>query len=129
MELKRIMEDLKYYDNDTFLVLIKNWELKYGYFLKEKTYHPHSGWSYTHGRLRSAIRSMKRMSLYLFTYDKYDFFIPSELQIHLEGHFAHLKVRVGAHRGICAKRKKKIIELILLNSSATYTKDMHKKLF
>lgn len=128
IKLKRIMEDLKYYDNDTFLFLIERWELKYDTFLKEKTYHPSGGWSYTHGRLRSAIRSMKRMSPYLFTYDKYDFFIPKTTNT-LEGHFAHLKVRVGAHRGICTKRKKKLIELILLNSSSTYTKNMHKKLF
>lgn len=128
IELKKIMEDLKYYDNNTFLFLIEDWEMKYEYFLKEKTYHPYSGWSYTHGRLRSAIRSMKRMSPYLFTYNKYNFFIPKTTNT-LEGHFAHLKVRVGAHRGICTKRKKKLIELILLNSSATFRKNMHKKLF
>lgn len=128
IELKRIMDDLKYYDQDTFLFLIEKWEIKYKDFLKEKTYHPHSGWSYTHGRLRSAIRSMKKMSSHLFTYDKYDFFIPRTTNT-LEGHFAHLKVRVGAHRGLCVKRKKKLIEFILLNSSSTYTKNMCKKLF
>ena len=126
--LKKIMDDLRYYDHCTFVYLIEKWETDYVTFLNEKTYHPSSGWSYTHGRLRSAIRSMKKMSPYLFTYDQYRFFIPRTTNT-LEGHFAHLKIRVGVHRGICTIRKKKLIEMVLLNSSATYTKNMHKKLF
>jgi hypothetical protein len=128
IELKFIMDSLKSYTHNSFLKDMSYWEEKYSYFLKEKTYHPGGNWSYTHGRLRSAIRSMKRMSGYLFTYQRCNFFMPVTTNT-LEGHFAHLKVRVGVHRGISLKRKQRIIYLVLLNSSASYEKDMHKKLF
>jgi hypothetical protein len=128
IKLKFIMDSLKFYDQATFIGLLEEWELKHSYFLKEKTFHPGGSWSYTHGRLRSAIKSMKRMSSLLFTYQKLNFFIPITTNT-LEGHFAHLKVRVGVHRGISDKRKKKLIEIILLNSSASYEKNIHKKLF
>lgn len=126
--LRMIMDDLKYYDYETFIFLIAKWEKEYESFLKEKTYHPGGSWSYTHGRLCSAIRSMKKMSEYLFTYHKHSFFIPTTTNT-LEGFFSHLKNRVRAHRGLSLKRKKKLIAIILLNSSVTYEKDMHKKLF
>lgn len=128
IELKFIMDNLKNYTHQRFLYDITNWEIKYDSFLKERTYHPGGTYSYTHGRLRGAVRSMQRMSEYLFTYQKYQFFIPATTNT-LEGFFAHLKVRVGAHRGICTSRKKKLIELILLNSSNCFKKNMWKKLF
>jgi hypothetical protein len=128
IELKFIMDNLENYTHKRFLKDITNWDLKYDGFLKERTYHPGGTWSYTHGRLRGAVRSMKRMSEYLFTYQKHLFFIPVTTNT-LEGFFSHLKVRVGAHRGICTIRKQKLIVLILLNSSSIFKKDMWKKLF
>lgn len=128
IELKFIMDNLGFYDQATFIGLLEEWELRHSYFLKERTFHPGGSWSYTHGRLRSAIRSMKRMSSLLFTYQKYTFFIPKTTNT-LEGFFTHLKIRVKAHRGISLKRKQKVIELILLNSSSSFEKDMWKKLF
>jgi len=122
------MDNLKNYTHQRFLHDITSWEIKYTDFLKEKTYHPGGTYSFTHGRLRGAVRSMKRMSEYLFTYQEYKFFIPVTTNT-LEGFFAHLKVRVGAHRGISIGRKKKMIELILLNSSNSFKKNMWKKLF
>ena len=128
IELKFIMDNLENYTHESFLKDITNWDLKYDSFLKERTYHPGGTWSYTHGRLRGAVRSMKRMSKYLFTYQGYSFFVPVTTNT-LEGFFSHLKVRVGAHRGICTIRKKKLVELILLNSSSIFKKGMCKKLF
>lgn len=128
IKLKFIMDSLSFYDQPTLVSLLEEWELKYSYFLKEKTFHPGGTWSYTHGRLRSAIRSMKKMSSLLFTYQKHKFFIPKTTNT-LEGFFAHLKIRVKAHRGISLKRKQKIISLILLNSSSSFKKDVWKKLF
>jgi len=128
IELKFIMDNLKNYTHEKFLYDITNWEIKYITFLREKTYHPGGTWSYTHGRLRGAIRSTKRMSEYLFTYQKYQFFIPVTTNT-LEGFFTHLKVRVRAHRGISVFRMQKMIELILLNSSNRFKKDMWKRLF
>jgi hypothetical protein len=128
IRLKFIMDSLKFYDQVTFVGLLEEWEKEYDYFLKEKTLHPGGSWSYTHGRLRSAIRSMKKMSSLLFAYQKHQFFIPKTTNT-LEGFFTHLKIRVKAHRGISLKRKQKIIQLILLNSSSSFEKDMGKKLF
>lgn len=128
IELKYIMDNLKNYNQERFLLDVKKWEKDYEYFLKEKTYHPGGSWSYTHGRLRSAIRSMKKMSGFLFTYQRYSFFIPLTTNT-LEGFFTHLKIRVKAHRGISLKKKQKVVNLILLNSSSSYRKDMWKKLF
>jgi hypothetical protein len=128
IDLKFIMDNLGFFDQATFIGLLEEWELKYSYFLKERTFHPGGTWSYTHGRLRSAIKSMKRMSFLLFTYQKYQFFIPKTTNT-LEGFFTHLKIRIKAHRGISLKRKQKIIQLILLNSSSSFEKDMWKKLF
>lgn len=68
------------------------------------------------------------MSKYLFTYQNYQFFIPVTTNT-LEGFFSYLKVRVGAHRGICTIRKQKLIALILLNFSSMFKKNMWKKLF
>lgn len=123
IELKFIMDNLVFYDQPTFIGLLEEWEIKYSYFLKEKTFHPGGTWSYTHGRLRSAIKSMKRMVSLLFTYQKHSFFIPKTTNT-LEGFFAHLKIRVRVHRGISLKRKQKMIQLILLNSSSSFEKDM-----
>jgi len=127
IELKILMGGLTSYTHESFVKEMIMWSKKHQDFLKEKTFHPSGKWSYTHRRLRSAIRSMMRMSEYLFTYQKHKFFIPKTTNT-LEEHFRHLKVRLRVHSGISRKRKQKLIEAILLNSSAQYKKDMHKNL-
>lgn len=128
IELKWIMGSLTHYDHQSFLQALSRWQHKHESFLKEKTYHPDGRWSYTHRRLRSALRSMVRMSEYLFTYQACSFFVPTTTNT-LEGHFTHLKVRIRVHRGLSRKRKEKVIEIIALNSSAEYKAHMHKRLF
>lgn len=128
LELKLIMDNIKGYTHGSFVKEIEEWKIYHTLFLKEKTDHPNGRWSYTHRRLRSAINAMMRMSPYLFTYQKVNFFVPQTTNT-LEGFFGHLKVRVCVHRGISLQRKQKMISLILLNSSTQYLKDMHKKLF
>jgi hypothetical protein len=126
-ELQCIMYDLKHSTHDTFVSTITNWNTKHQGFLKEKTTHPDGSWSYTHRKLRSAIRSMMYMSSYLFTYQtRRDIYIPSTTNT-LEGHFSHIKVRVGCHRSISIRRKQKIIHAILLASSAEYKKDLYTR--
>jgi hypothetical protein len=128
-ELQYIMHDMKNYSHEGFVKVINAWHVKYQDFLKEKTVHPDGSWSYTHRRLRSAIRSMMHMSLYLFTYQsRKDIYIPPTTNT-LEGHFSHIKVRVGCPRSISTLRKQKIIHAILLASSAEYKKDLDKLLF
>lgn len=129
IELQYIMYELKQYTHNSFVKTINAWHEKHDYFLKEKTVHPDGSWSYTHRKLRSAIRSMMHMSHYLFTYQiRTDIYIPPTTNT-LEGHFSHIKVRVGCHRSISTKRKQKIIHAILLASSAEYKKDLNEKLF
>ena len=127
VELKEIMQHIRFYSHDSFVTALHQWKTKYHDFLLERTVHPDGKWSYTHRRLRSAIRSMLRMSGYLFTYRQHDFFIPTTTNS-LEGHFSHLKVRLRVHRGLSTERKKKVIECILLNSPVTYTTGMHEGL-
>ncbi len=129
IELLEIMKVLKTYNHVSFVKVITDWHVKHQDFLLEKTVHPDGRWSYTHRRLRSAIRSMMHMSKYLFTYqDNTRLNIPATTNT-LEGHFSHIKVRCGVHRGISVPRMKKLITAILLASSVTYKKDLAQRLF
>ena len=124
-----LMNTIHTYTEDSFTIALLAWRDRYQSFLNEKTYHPSGVWSYTHQRLKSALRSMSRMRTYLFTYQKEKtIFVPRTTNT-LEGHFRHTKVRVNVHCGLSIARKKKLIEAILLNSSATYEKGMEKQLF
>jgi len=127
-ELRILMNNIHHHDYNSFVAAMERWSERYRSFLNEKTFHPGGGWSYTHKRLRSAIRSMMRMAPYLFTYQHHNFFIPTTTNT-LEGHFRHLKVRMKAHTGISLPRKIKVISAILLNSSAPFKKEMHRRLF
>lgn len=129
VQLQYIMHDLKYFTHETFRATLQKWNEEYGAFLKEKTIHPDGSWSYTHRQLRSAIRSMLHMSVYLFTYQsRTDLTIPPTTNT-LEGHFTHLKIRVACHRSISTKRKQRIVHAILLASSAEYRKGLPEMLF
>jgi hypothetical protein len=129
VELQLMLRHLKAFREKDFQEAMTVWWYRHEAFLQEKTYHPEGGWSYTHRRVRSALRSLYRMSPYLFTYQR-----KPELQIPvttntLEGHFAHMKVRVRCHRGISTKRKVRLVETILLASSAQYHEKLSKELF
>jgi hypothetical protein len=124
-----LMNTIHAYTEDSFTAALVKWRNLYQSFLNEKTYHPSGVWSYTHRRLKSALRSMSRMLTYLFTYQKEKtIFVPRTTNT-LEGHFRHIKARVNVHCGLSMARKKKMIEAILLNSSATYEKGMEEGLF
>lgn len=129
VSLLMLMNSIHLHTHETFVRALLQWRDQYQSFLNEKTYHPGGTWSYTHARLKSALRSMSRMIPYLFTYQREKtIFVPRTTNT-LEGHFRHLKVRVNVHCGISMARKKKLIEAIILNSSATYQKGMEKGLF
>jgi hypothetical protein len=87
-------------------------------FLNEKTTDSNTGKkTYTHQRLRSAVKSLHTNSPYLFTYEKYsDLDIPTTTNS-LESHFSHIKDITRIHRGLKRPQKEKVIESILLNSS------------
>lgn len=127
--LLTLMNSIHLHTHQTFVTALLKWRDGYQSFLDEKTYHPGGTWSYTHARLKSALRSMSRMIPYLFTYQHEKTTSVPRTTNTLEGHFRHIKTRVNVHCGISMQRKKKLIEAIILNSSATYTKGMEKALF
>ena len=127
--LLSLMNGIHLHTKESFVVALLAWRDSYQSFLNEKTYHPGGSWSFTHARLKSALRSMSRMIPYLFTYqNEKTIFVPRTTNT-LEGHFRHIKVRVNVHCGISMNRKKKLIEAVLLNSSAVYQKGMETELF
>ncbi len=86
-----------------------NLENKFKDFLKEKN--ENGRWK--HGRLRSAIRSLKDNLEYLFTQERYpELNIPNTTNS-CEGSFGHWKSKVKLHRGISTERRKQMISKFL----------------
>lgn len=92
------------------------WYAAYGDFLREKTFTEGTGrWRYTHGRLRSAYRSLRRNLPNLFTFQNHpNLQIPNTTN-HCDGLFAHLKQKILIHRGISKQRRKQMIDYFLEN--------------
>ncbi len=124
-----LMNSIHLHTHETFVAALIQWRDRYQSFLNEKTYHPGGTWSYTHARLKSALRSMSRMIPFLFTYQREKTIFVPRTTNSLEGHFRHVRVRVNVHCGISIARKQKVIKAILFNSSAQYKKGMEKELF
>jgi len=114
IELKAIVADLTKYDKLWFETLLDVWEFKYGNFIKERTVNPITKrWFYTHKRLRSAYRSLRKNTPYLFTYQRVKN-IPNTTNS-LDGFFAHLKGAVSIHRGLKLHRRTKLIEHLIVS--------------
>jgi len=116
VELKEIVSYLCTGNKEDFTQRLDKWYEKWESFLKERTIDKATGhWFYTHGRLRSAYRSLRTNLSYLFTYLEYpELNIPNTTNS-LDGSFKNLKELVGIHRGFNSTLKKKIIEEILSN--------------
>ena len=114
IELKSLMHKLTKSSRTDFNDLLNKWYNKWKDFLSEKTYEEETGkWHYTHGRLRSAYRSLKTNMPYLFTYlECPDLDIPNTTNS-LEGFFSNLKTKLRVHSGIKECRKRKVINEIL----------------
>lgn len=95
---------------------LNNWHAEYGNFLKEKTFVEGTNrWHYTHGRLKSAYRSLKNNLPYLFTFQNHpNLRIPNTTN-HCDGLFSHVKQKILIHRGISKKRRKQMIDYFLEN--------------
>lgn len=92
------------------------WYAKYAEFLKEKSLvEGTKQWRYTHRRLRSAYRSLQKNLPYLFTFQNYPVLEIPNTTNHCDGLFAHLKQKIGIHRGISKYRRKKMIDYFLEN--------------
>ena len=112
-ELQNVADELTQVDQQWFEVLLSVWYLKYESFIKEKTVNPITGrWYYTHKRVRSAYRSLKNNTPYLFTYQTAK--IMPNTTNSLDGYFSHLKNAVSVHRGLKLRRKTKLIESLIV---------------
>jgi hypothetical protein len=114
VELKRIASLLTTSDKESWCYRLQQWHDKWAVFLKEKTYNPEANkWHYTHRRLRSAYKSMKSNSDYLFTYLKYpELHIPNTTNS-LEACFTNLDTKLRIHSGLKMTRKIKIADYFL----------------
>lgn len=117
-DLLEIVKLLPIVSEKEFEFLLKRYLIQHKEFLNEKTTDPLTGqWSFTHKRLKSAIKSLQFNLPHLFTYRKYpDLNIPSTTNT-LESHFSHLKDILRIHRGLSRKMKEKVIHTVFLNSS------------
>jgi len=99
-----------------FVKNLDNWLLKYEDFLNEKSpSETKRGWRYTHGRLRSAYRSLRTNLPYLFTFQNQPTLGLPNTTNHCDGLFSHIKQKILIHRGISSKRRKKMIDYMLEN--------------
>lgn len=111
--LKVIVKRLTKVDKDLFETILNVWEFIYGEFIKERTVNPETrSWFYTHNRLRSAYRSLRKNLKYLFTYQTVKN-MPNTSNS-LDGFFAHLKDAVRIHRGLKLHRRTKLIEYLIV---------------
>lgn len=114
IELKEFVSMMKMTDKESFEGGLKLWFVKWKPFLNERTTNPETGKShYTHKRLRSAYRSLKTNSKWLFTwYDYYELNIPNTTNA-IDGHFSDLKNKLRNHNGLSKERKRKFIDEFL----------------
>lgn len=112
-KLKEIVSQLTLVDKEWFEILLDIWELLYGSFIKERTVNPITKrWFYTHKRLRSAYRSLRKNLPYLFTFQRVKN-MPNTTNS-LDSFFGHLKDAVRIHRGLKLHRKTKLIEYLIV---------------
>ena len=95
--LKRVASTLTKVNRETFTELLDYWFTQYGDLLTKRTYHPAGGWSYTHAKLRSSYRSLRRNLPYLFTH-LYHPGMPNTTNS-LDGSISHLRTLQRIHRG------------------------------
>jgi len=111
IELKEFVSMMKMTDKESFEGGLELWFIKWKSFLNERTTSLETGKShYTHKRLRSAYRSLKTNSKWLFTwYDYYELNIPNTTNA-IDGHFSDLKNKLRNHNGLSIVRKRKFID-------------------
>ncbi len=111
IELKELIAMLKMTDKESFEGGLELWFSKWESFLNERTTNLETGKShYTHKRLRSAYRSLKTNSKWLFTwYDYFELNIPNTTNA-IDGHFSDLKNKLRNHNGLSRARKIKFID-------------------
>ena len=116
-ELRELVLTLTKTDEKTFTDALNAWHAKWSDFIEEKTTFEFvtgkKKWFYSHGRVRSAYRSLKTNLPYLFTYQKYpELNIPNTTN-DLDGSFSALKKKLSVHHGLRRDRRFKVISQLL----------------
>ncbi len=116
-ELRALALTLTKVDERTFTATLAVWHAKWGGFIEEKTTFEFvtgkKKWFYSHGRVRSAYRSLKANLPYLFTYQKHpELTIPNTTNS-LDGSFSALKKKLSVHHGLRRDRRFKVISQLL----------------
>jgi hypothetical protein len=112
--LRALVLTLTKTDERTFTDALMAYEKRWRLFLDEKTLvlglkRP----QYTHKNVRSAFLSLKRNLPYLFTYLRYpELNIPNTTNT-IDGSFASVKKKTGAHHGLRRDRRFKVISELL----------------
>jgi hypothetical protein len=112
--LRTLVLTLTKTDEETFSKALIEYEKRWKVFLNEKTIvlglkRP----QYTHKNVRSAFFSLKRNLPYLFTYQRYpELNIPNTTNT-IDGSFASVKKKTGAHHGLRRDRRFKVISELL----------------
>lgn len=114
IELRNLSFTLTDIDKESWVLTLTSWHEKWKDYLKEKTINPITGkWHYTHKRLRSAYRSLKSNTNYLFTFLDYpELHIPNTTNS-LDGSFTNLKSKLRNHTGIKKEMKIKLTDYFL----------------
>jgi len=113
-ELRQLTLQLKHMNEQLFTALLNDWHLKWGDFLKERTYaEDGKHWAYTHRRTRAAYRSLKTNLPYLFTYQKYPELKLPNTTNSADGYFNTLKDLLRTHRGMSKAKRYLLISKIL----------------
>ena len=102
---------------DKFIKKLDAWYEKYKDTLLEKSINPTTKKaSYTHSKVVSAYKSIKRNIPYLFTYQKYtDFKIDNTTNAIDGGVFSPMKKLMNVHAGFSKSLKLKIVDFYLVN--------------
>ena len=118
IELRRLTLNLTQLNKADFIEHLDYWLLTHEDYLSERSTNEDTGrtW-YTHKRLRSAYRSLRTNSDWLFTYQEYEHLDIPNTTNSLEGLFSELKRQLHSHHGLSEQRKLRFIKDFLGSKS------------
>lgn len=108
-ELHLLVKKMTQLSKNEFVLEFTEWENRWELFLKERTKDENTGKShYTHKKLRSAVKSLKRHLPYLFVFEQVCG-MPNTNNA-LEGTFTALKNKIRCHNGMSKKNRIRFID-------------------
>ncbi|WP_201582567.1 MULTISPECIES: transposase [Psychrobacter] len=111
IELRRLTLEIKLLDKEAFIQRLDHWYVTHEAYLNERsTNDDNSRTWYTHKRLRSAYRSLRTNSDWLFIYQEYKHLDIPNTTNSLEGLFSELKRQLHSHHGLNEQRKLRFIK-------------------